>query len=216
MILTNRLRRFSVMVAASAFAAVAFSAQAQEIGESHLKAAHAAISAIHATDSFDSILPQAAAALKQQLIQQNPDMQEVITQTVDEKALALAARRADLEKEAAIAYAKCLLRARTERHCRLLQFRFGQEAARERPDRLARIGQGRRHLAERPRTRPRRAGRRKAGRGCDRHQGSGRRCCPCRRCCTGRTGELICRDQRSRCKSPAFAGLFFWHRCHYL
>ncbi|MDR7220418.1 DUF2059 domain-containing protein [Aminobacter aminovorans] len=106
MILTNRLRRFSVMVAASAFAAVAFSAQAQEIAESHLKAAHAAISAIHATDSFDSILPQAAAALKQQLIQQNPDMQEVITQTVDEKTLALAARRADLEKESALAYAK--------------------------------------------------------------------------------------------------------------
>lgn len=94
------------MVAASAFVAVAFSAHAQDIGESHLKAAHAAISAIHATDSFDAILPQAAAALKQQLIQQNPDMQELITQTVDEKTLALAARRADLEREAALAYAK--------------------------------------------------------------------------------------------------------------
>ena len=33
-------------------------------------------------------------------------MQEVITQTVDEKTLALAARRADLEKESALAYAK--------------------------------------------------------------------------------------------------------------
>lgn len=106
MILTNRLRRFSVMVAASAFMAAAFSAQAQEIAASHLKAAHAAISAIHATDSFDSILPQAAAALKQQLIQQNPDMQELITQTVDEKTLELASRRADLEKESALAYAR--------------------------------------------------------------------------------------------------------------
>ena len=106
MISTNRLRGFSVMVAASAFAAIAFSAQAQEIGETHLKAAHAAIAAIHATDSFDGILPQAAFALKQQLIQQNPDMQEIITQTVDEKTLAMAARRADLEKEAALAYAK--------------------------------------------------------------------------------------------------------------
>ncbi|WP_269929579.1 DUF2059 domain-containing protein [Aminobacter sp. HY435] len=106
MILTNRLRGFSVMVAASAFALTAFSAQAQEIGASHLKAAHDAIAAIHATDSFDGILPQAAAALKQQLIQQNPDMQELITQTVDENTLALASRRADLEKESALAYAK--------------------------------------------------------------------------------------------------------------
>ncbi len=106
MISTNRLRRFSVMVAASAFAAVAFSAQAQEISESHLKAAHAAIAAIHATDSFDMILPQAAAALKGQLIQQNPDIQELITQTVDEKSLELAARRADLEKESALVYAR--------------------------------------------------------------------------------------------------------------
>lgn len=103
---TNGLRRFSVMVAASAFVAVSFSAQAQEIGESHIKAAHAAIGAIHATDSFDGILPQAAAALKQQLIQQNPDMQELITQTVDEKTLELASRRADLERESALVYAK--------------------------------------------------------------------------------------------------------------
>ena len=106
MILKNLLRRFSVVVAASAFAAVAFSTQAQEIGESHLKASYAAISAIHATDLFDLILPQAAAALKQHLIQQNPNMQEVITHTVDEKTLMLAARRADLEKESAVAYAK--------------------------------------------------------------------------------------------------------------
>lgn len=106
MILINRLRRFSVMVAASAFVALASSAQAQEIAESHVKAAHAAIAAIHATDSFDGILPQAASALKQQLIQQNPDMQEMITKTVDEKTLALVARRSDLERESALAYAR--------------------------------------------------------------------------------------------------------------
>ncbi|RWQ12718.1 MAG: hypothetical protein EOS19_33710, partial [Mesorhizobium sp.] len=74
--------------------------------EGHLKAARAAVAAIHATDPFDSILPQAAGALQQQLIQKNPDMQELIGRTVSEKALALASRRADLEKEAALTYAK--------------------------------------------------------------------------------------------------------------
>jgi hypothetical protein len=43
---------------------------------------------------------------EQQLIQKNPDMQELIGKTVGDKAMALASRRADLEKEAALAYAK--------------------------------------------------------------------------------------------------------------
>ncbi len=106
MILTNQLRDISVIVAASTFAAIALSAQGQEISEGHLKAAHTAVAAIHATDSFDNILPQAAFALKRQLIQFNPDLQAIITQTVDERTLAMAARHADLEKEAALAYAK--------------------------------------------------------------------------------------------------------------
>ncbi|MBD0416171.1 DUF2059 domain-containing protein [Oryzicola mucosus] len=106
MILTTRLRRFSTMATASAFLAIASVAQAQEVSETHLKAAQAAISAIHATDSFDMILPQAAGALKEQLIQQSPDLDALITQTVDEKTLALASRRADLEKEAALVYAR--------------------------------------------------------------------------------------------------------------
>ena len=74
---------------------------------SHLKAARAADRrrSTRPTTTTSSC-PQAAAALKQQLIQQNPDLQELIIKTVDEKALALAPRRADLEKEAALAYAK--------------------------------------------------------------------------------------------------------------
>jgi hypothetical protein len=101
-------RALSAVSAAVALALLGFApAFAQEaISESHLKAARAAVSAIHATEDFDKILPQAAAALKGQLIQKNPDLQEIIVQTVDEEALALAARRADLEKEAATAYAK--------------------------------------------------------------------------------------------------------------
>lgn len=78
----------------------------QEVSDSHLKAARAAISAIRATDSYDSILPQAAQALKADLIRQNPDIEALITTTVDERTIALASRRADLEREAALIYAR--------------------------------------------------------------------------------------------------------------
>jgi hypothetical protein len=106
MTLHTRVRRLSAVLAASAFVALSSAAFAQDITESHMKAARDAVAALHATDVFDNILPQAAAALEAQLIQKNPDMQELIGKTVNEKALALASRRSDLEREAATAYAK--------------------------------------------------------------------------------------------------------------
>lgn len=106
MMLHNRARRLFAIVAASAIVGFSSPAFSQDVPESHLQAARAAITAIHATDSFDLILPNAAGALEQQLIQKNPDLEALINSTVSEKALALAARRADLEKEAALAYAK--------------------------------------------------------------------------------------------------------------
>lgn len=106
MILANRVRRLSAAFATVAVLALAVPATAQEISESHLNAARAAVSAINATDQFDGILPQAAHALKSELIQKDPHLQSLIIATVDEKALALAGRRADLEKEAAMAYAR--------------------------------------------------------------------------------------------------------------
>jgi hypothetical protein len=96
----------NITLAAAAVLALALPASAQEISETHLKAARAAIGALGATDQFDAILPQAAAALKAELIQKNPDMQQLIVQTVDEKTLSLVSRRADLEKEAATIYAR--------------------------------------------------------------------------------------------------------------
>ncbi|WP_139975969.1 MULTISPECIES: DUF2059 domain-containing protein [Brucella/Ochrobactrum group] len=81
-------------------------ASAQEITEAHLEAARAAISAINATEQFDEILPNAARALKGELIQKDPNLEALITKTVDDKALALASRRADLETESARVYAK--------------------------------------------------------------------------------------------------------------
>lgn len=82
------------------------SLRAQDVTEDQLKAARAAITAIAATNGFDSILPGLAERLKTTLIQSSPNYEELITKTVDEKALELAARRADLEREAATIYAK--------------------------------------------------------------------------------------------------------------
>ena len=106
MTLVTSARRFLAITTASALVALATPAFSQEISDSHLKAARAAVAAIKATDMYDSILPASAGALKQALIEKNPDLQQLITDTVDEKAVALASRRADLEKEAATAYAK--------------------------------------------------------------------------------------------------------------
>lgn len=108
MIFAHRVGQFSVAIAAAVFVAFASSASAQEISESHLKAARAAVDAINATDFYDDILPNAAAALKRELIQKNPDLTSDITSIVDSKALEMAGRRSDLEREAAMAYAKLL------------------------------------------------------------------------------------------------------------
>ena len=74
MILSARFSRLSTIVAASAFLAFSLPAYAQDVSESHLKAAHEAIKSIHATDDFDNILPQAAAAL-----QAHPDLKGIYT-----------------------------------------------------------------------------------------------------------------------------------------
>lgn len=106
----SRFRRIAIALAASAMVASPFSAFAQEaaaeISADHLQAARAAITAVRATDMYDTILPDAAAALKQTMIAKNPDLQNAIIETVDGEALKMAARRGDLEREAAMTYAK--------------------------------------------------------------------------------------------------------------
>lgn len=79
---------------------------AQEISDTHQRAARGAVSAMEVTASFDNILPQAALSLKSELIQNNPDQEGDISRIVDETAIELAARRADLEREAATIYAR--------------------------------------------------------------------------------------------------------------
>ncbi|MGV1752966.1 DUF2059 domain-containing protein [Agrobacterium sp. CG674] len=80
--------------------------RAQEISEAHIAAAKQAISTLGVTDRFDDILPGLAERLKSELIQASPNVEDAITTTVDAKALELASRRADLEREAALTYAR--------------------------------------------------------------------------------------------------------------
>ncbi|RYC12217.1 DUF2059 domain-containing protein [Ciceribacter ferrooxidans] len=82
------------------------SAKAQDISPEHLQAARTAITVLGVTDRFDNILPAVADRLKTQLIQAYPNLQDQIYGEVDKQALSLAARRGDLEKEAAMVYAK--------------------------------------------------------------------------------------------------------------
>lgn len=106
MVLFTHPRRVIAALATLAVLAGVSLAFAQEISDSHLKAARAAITSIKATDSMDAILPQANQMLKVELIQKNPNMEEDIVRIVDEETLAIAPRRGDLEKEVAIAFAK--------------------------------------------------------------------------------------------------------------
>ncbi len=104
MTFAKRARRITLGLAA--VASLSGAAFAQDISESHLKACRAAVDAINATDSYDGILPTAAQALKTQLIQKNPDLQEVVIKTVDEETIKMVSRRGDLEREAGTAYAR--------------------------------------------------------------------------------------------------------------
>lgn len=99
-------RRVRMIAAAASFLAAAGIAAAQDVSDSHLAAARKTVDALNATDQFDVILPAAAAQLKADLIQKNPDMDGLIIETVDEQTLALVSRRADLEREVALAYAR--------------------------------------------------------------------------------------------------------------
>lgn len=80
--------------------------KAQDVTEDQIKAARGALDALNATINFDNILPGLAERLKVSLIQASPNHEAEINAVVDEQALALAPRRADLEREAATIYAK--------------------------------------------------------------------------------------------------------------
>jgi hypothetical protein len=80
--------------------------KAQDVSDDQIKTARSAIDAIGATAGFDNILPGLAIRTKGALVQASPNHESEINAAVDEQALALAPRRADLEREAASIYAK--------------------------------------------------------------------------------------------------------------
>ncbi|WP_375614678.1 MULTISPECIES: DUF2059 domain-containing protein [unclassified Bartonella] len=79
---------------------------AQGVSDQHLDSARKAIRSIHATDQFDSFLPNAVHDFKNELISDDPNLATAISDIVDKQALALVKRRSDLEKEIAHVYAK--------------------------------------------------------------------------------------------------------------
>jgi hypothetical protein len=82
------------------------SAFAEDPSPEHIKAARATIAAVGATANFDTILPTIAGQIKEQLIQATPNFESVITEIVDDQAIKIAARRSNLEQEAAKVYAQ--------------------------------------------------------------------------------------------------------------
>jgi uncharacterized protein len=105
MTLTKTARRLGRSFSVLALLGFVSAAQAADATPEQMAAARAAITAIRATDQFDLILPQAADSLRGEMIQKDPNLEPAISAAVDEEVIKLAARRADLEAEAARAYA---------------------------------------------------------------------------------------------------------------
>lgn len=105
MTLTKTARRLGEALLVLALAGYVSAVRAADATPEHVAAARAAITAIKATDQFDLILPQAADSLRGEMIQKDPNLEAAISAAVDEEVIKLAARRADLEGEAARAYA---------------------------------------------------------------------------------------------------------------
>ena len=131
-------------------------ARAQEPSKAQLDAARAAVKALHATDDFDEILPNAAAALKHSLIQAEPNLEQQINETVDQQALKLASRRGDLEKEVATIYAKTFSKDELDAIARFYNSEPGKKLLKRGRQRHGPDAPGSPHMGERDRPRPRR------------------------------------------------------------
>jgi len=102
----NKARSVAAALVFAGLGWAAAPAAAQIVAPSHLQAAQRAIAAIQATNQFDSFLPDTALELKNELSQRDPNLSGLISRTVDEQAMLLVPRRADLEKEVARIYAR--------------------------------------------------------------------------------------------------------------
>jgi hypothetical protein len=82
------------------------SATAQEFSESQLAAAKAAAIASPMAQEFGNLLPFLAQRVQNRLVSLRPDLHELIAKTVEDQALRLAARRADLDNAVALLWAR--------------------------------------------------------------------------------------------------------------
>ncbi len=81
-------------------------ASAEEVTESHLQAAVAAVQAAKTSRGFDNLLPLMAQQTQNRLIRMRPDQHVLIGQVVDAEALDLVSRRAELDNDVARIWAK--------------------------------------------------------------------------------------------------------------
>lgn len=101
--------RISLRAAALAIGlAIGFAgaARAEEVTEAHLAAALDAVHAAKTSRGFDNLLPLMSQSAQNKLIRMRPDQHQLIAQVVDEQALALVPRRADLDNDVARIWAK--------------------------------------------------------------------------------------------------------------
>ena len=99
----NFVRAAIVGVALMAVAPAAF---AQEITASHLAVALDVVKSAKASRGFDSVLPLLAEQVENKLIRVRPDINKEIVAAVEDAALKLSARRAELDNDVARIWAK--------------------------------------------------------------------------------------------------------------
>jgi hypothetical protein len=103
-----RLNRIVLRAAVLGWAALAIAAgpaRADEITPSHLQAALDAVVASRLNTTYDTVLPQISESVQSQLIRQRPDLYQKIADVVNEVALSLVSRRADLNNDVARVWA---------------------------------------------------------------------------------------------------------------
>ena len=103
------MKRIRALVAVAVLAALlplAGTQAQQQITDAHLRAAVEAYRALGTDGDFDIVLPGVAEQVATVLIQQRPDLHQIISQVVNQVAFELAARRADLTNDVARVWAQ--------------------------------------------------------------------------------------------------------------
>ncbi len=97
---------FRAAIIGVALTAVAPAAFAQEITASHLAVALDVVKSAKASRGFDNVLPLLAEQVENKLIRVRPDLNKEIVAAVEDAALKLSSRRADLDNDVARIWAK--------------------------------------------------------------------------------------------------------------